>query len=166
MPIAITEEQHALREAIRRWASRAGTIAEVRAREAGPRPPGDEWRALAGLGIFALGLPASVGGTGTVTDLAVALEQVTDALVPGPVMSTVLAGLLLAPHADTPAVKEVLPALMTGAASVADGWGTGPVLDAGTTTHLLLPHAGRWLLVDAGDPALTVRPLAPLDFSR
>ena len=41
-------------------------------------------------------MPGEAGGAGgTLTDLAAALEQLAIALVPGPVMPTVLAGLLL-----------------------------------------------------------------------
>jgi alkylation response protein AidB-like acyl-CoA dehydrogenase len=185
VPIAVTAEQHAIQASILRWARDAGTIAAARAREGRPsdhgripRPSGgaeapghagtayerDIWRGLAGFGLFALGLPEEVGGTGTMTDLAVALEQVTVALVPGPVMPTVLAGLALATHTDAPAVKDLLPALVTGDVSVAVAWGSGPVLGAGETSHLLLPHGPRYVLLDAGD--VRVRPLRPLDFSR
>ncbi len=174
MPIAITPDQYAIQASIRRWAAGAGTVAAVRARETDPGADhSGHWRALAGFGLFGLGLPEDVGGTGTVTDLVVALEQVTEALVPGPIMPTVLAGLLLAPHRDIPAVKDLLPSLVAGNASVAVAWGPGPLLGAGATTHLLLPcepagAAGRerWLLVEAKDPAVRVRSLRPVDFSR
>ncbi|HEY7225635.1 MAG TPA: acyl-CoA dehydrogenase [Micromonosporaceae bacterium] len=166
--IAITADEHAIAASIQRRAAAMESIAAVRAmaEDAAHADTDRLWRGLADLGLFALGLPEPVGGTGTVVDLAVALEQVTDALVPGPIMPTVLAGLLLAPHADMPAVKDVLPAIVTGDASVAVAWGPGPVLGAGATTHLLLPHAGRWLLVASDDPAVSLRPLRPLDFSR
>ena len=83
---------------------------------------GGAWAALAGLGIFSIALPEAAGGAGgTVADLAAALEQLTVALVPGPVLPTLLAGLLLRGHADLPAVKELLPALAAGQASVAVG---------------------------------------------
>ena len=57
---------------------------------------------LADLGIFSIALPAEAGGAGgTVADLAAALEQLTDALVPGPVMPTLLAGPGAAPATRT-----------------------------------------------------------------
>ncbi len=107
------------------------------------------------------------GADGTVADLAAALEQLTADLVPGPVMPTLLAGLLLAPgpavrpeEPPHPAVFALLPDLAAGRVSVAvalsagrlhgawqaDGTlqvtgDTGLILGAGSTTHLLLAAA-------------------------
>lgn len=130
-------------------------------------PWAEHWADLAGLGIFSIALPGAVGGDGgTVADLAAALEQLTVALAPGPVMPTLLAGLLLRGHAGLPAARELLPALAAGQASVAvalatgtvtgtrlpDGTlrvsgDTGPVPGGGATSHLLLGAAtGAFLL--------------------
>jgi alkylation response protein AidB-like acyl-CoA dehydrogenase len=206
VPIAISEEQLALQASIRDWSNKAGTLALVRGLEPGSsssgsqdrRPggqTGDElwggcWRALADLGVFSIALPSEVGGAGgTVADLAAAVEQLTCALVPGPVMPTLLAGLVLAGHADLPAAKELLPALGAGQASVAVGLTTGtmtgsglvdgtfqvsgeagPVLGGGATTHLLLA-AGTdegevWFLLAAGDHGIQLVDRQPVDFSR
>ncbi len=228
MPIAITEEQRALQAAVRDWAKSVDPIALVRQLEPGSRPgagrggpdggapsPGANptyvaevagcWAGLTELGVFSIALPASVGGAdGTVADLAAALEQVTVALLPGPVMPTLLAGLLLAAGPAQPAASALLPGLAAGQATVAvalsagtlhaawqaDGTlrvtgQTGPVLGAGSTTHLLLgatvpdaaagpdaaaapacPDGAIWFLVPAGHPGLTVLPRPPVDFSR
>ena len=212
MPIAISAEQRALQASIREWATRAGTLALVRSLEpgsggtaagghaGGPAPaPGvahegapwaEHWAALAGLGIFSAALPEAAGGDGgTVADLAAALEQLTVALAPGPVMPTLLAGLLLRGHADLPAAKALLPALATGQASVAvalapgtitgawlpDGTlrasgQTGPVLGGGATSHLLLGASTgdgeAWFLLPAGHAGVHVTARAPVDFSR
>jgi alkylation response protein AidB-like acyl-CoA dehydrogenase len=177
MPVAVTEEQRAIRSAVRDWARRHDTIATVRALEDAPdtersRPPGEasraglfgakHWAGLADLGLFAIALPPEVGGAGgAVADLAAALEQVTDALVPGPVLPTLLAGLVLRDRPDLPVVKD----LATGRASVAVGLTAGgPVLGAGTTTHLLLPDGADWALLDANQVTIERRP--PVDFSR
>ncbi|WP_173086114.1 acyl-CoA dehydrogenase [Phytohabitans rumicis] len=169
MPIAISEEQRALQESIRRWAGGAGTVAAVRALESGREP--DSWRRhwaeAADLGVFAIAVPVSAGGAGgTTLDLAAAVEQLADALVPGPLLPTFLAELILAVHADVPAVKELLPALAAGDASVAVRTGDGPVLGAGGTSHLLLPAGDAWYLLAAGHPGLHVAPRVPVDFSR
>ncbi len=120
MPIAITEEQRALQAAVRDWAKSVDPIAAVRRLEpatgadaagtdaagtdaAGTDAAGTDaagpagcWAGLAELGVFSIALPAAAGGAdGTVADLAAALEQVTAALIPGPVMPTLLAGLVL-----------------------------------------------------------------------
>ncbi len=192
MPIAITAEQLAIAESVGLWAKRAGSIAEVRDLETrGGRTDGSQWRAanwraLADLGVFSIALPPELGGIGgCAADVAVVAEQLAAAVVPGPVMPTLLAELVLASTA--PGDGELLTAIGEGAASVAvalspgrlvatpgpDGGlrvsgSTGPVLGAGDTSHLLLvarAEAGEtWLVLDAG--AVAVTPRVPVDFSR
>ena len=124
MSIAISAEQLAIQASIRKWASAAGPLATVRALEPG-RPPAEaataqHWADLAGLGVFAIAVPEQYGGAGgDVVDLAAALEEVTAALVPGPILPTLLAELVLIGLADRPAAKRLLPELATGTASVA-----------------------------------------------
>ena len=219
MPIASNAEQRALQAAVRDWAKSVDPIALVRQLEPGSRPaaapdgqapsPGATptyvaeaagcWAGLTELGVFSIALPAGVGGAdGTVADLAAALEQVTTALLAGPVMPTLLAGLLLAADPAQPAAAALLPELAVGQASVAvalsagtlrGSWlpggtlrvtgQTGPVLGAGSTTHLLLgatvpdtavaqpgTDGAVWFLVPAGHPGVTLLPRPPVDFSR
>ena len=212
MPVVIAADQLALQESIGSWAARAGTVATVRSQEPGHhggRSWTRHWDELAGLGVFSIAVPEHAGGAGgSFLDVAAALEAVTGALVPGPVLSTVLGGLLLAPYADAPAVKALLPALASGTASLAvalppaprdvhirrsiqggsepethtgssvvyaepvAGGGqrlrgrSGPVLDLGSTTHLLLPAGDSWFLLDVGQPGVRVEPRTPVDFSR
>jgi len=207
VPIAITEEQLALQASIREWAKQAGPLALVRDLEpdassagASTGAPGSEpgglaagrrcWNELADLGIFSVALPAAAGGDGgTVADLAAALEQVTDALVPGPVMPTLLACLALASLGDGPAAKALLPELAAGRESVAVGLTTGtvtgtwladgtlrvsgdvgPILGGGTASHLLLgattDEGAAWFLLAADHPAVTALGRKPVDFSR
>ena len=187
MPIAITPDQLAMQASIRDWAKQAGPVAAVRRLEPDPAGPAQNTYLsdLADLGIFSISIPAEAGGAGgTVTDLAAALEQLTIALVPGPVTPNVLAGLLL-----TAAGSPLLPALAAGQATGAVGLtagtltgtraadGTlhvtgqaGPVLGAGTTSHLLLgcttDEGEAWFQLEAGCPGLTVTSRPPVDFSR
>src|ERR1035441_5129687 len=111
----MTEEQLALQASIREWAKRARPLAQVRRLEPGTPPAGARgspaggrsalagrpsgpagahddggcWNDVAGLGIFAIGLPAEAGGAGgTGGDLGAALAQITCALVPRPGMPT------------------------------------------------------------------------------
>jgi 3-oxochol-4-en-24-oyl-CoA dehydrogenase len=177
VPIAITEDQLALQASIREWAKRAGTLALVRALEPDGGPASGEalaagpyWNDLADLGLFSITLPPRAGGDGgTPADVAAALEQVTIALAPGPVMPTLLAGLALAGSEGSPDLEDpadlmarhaLLPELAAGRASVAVGvttgtvtgaWladgtlrvngDTGPLLGGGSTSHLLLGAA-------------------------
>ena len=211
MPIATTQEQLALQASIREWAKRADTLAQVRRLEpaaaagqdgagqdgaeqrgTGSGGPGENgcWRGLADLGVFAIALPEAAGGAGgTVADLAAAVEEITCALVPGPVMPTLLAGLALAGHPGLPAAKALLPALAAGEAAVAVGltastttgeWlgggmlrvsgEAGPVLGGGTAAQLLLAAATdegpAWFLTAADQTGIAVTDRRPVDFSR
>ena len=209
MPIAISQEQLAVQASIRDWAKRAGTPGLVRRLEPGPPPGGDLagmaggpggpaggalcgdcWHGLAGLGVFSIAVPAQAGGAGgTVADLAAAVEQLTSSLVPGPVMPTLLAGLVLADRPDLPAAKDLLPALAAGQApagvglapgTLAGTWladgslqvtgEAGPVLGGGPTAHLLLGTAADegevWFLLAAGHQGTEVTGRSPVDFSR
>jgi alkylation response protein AidB-like acyl-CoA dehydrogenase len=125
---------------------------------AGAGPAAERWASLADIGIFAIGLPAASGGAGGSTaDLAAALAQLTESLVPGPVLPTLLARLALAAAPDSAAAGHSLPRIAAGEMSVAvaldpggvtgagqpDGSllvrGTcGPVLGGGSSTHVLL----------------------------
>ena len=162
MPIAVTTEQLAIAESVGQWAKRAGTIAAVRDLETrGGRTGGggDLWAGLAELGIFSIALPAELGGGGgTAADVAVVAETLAASLAPGPVLPTLLAGLVLArsagsgdAHADligriaTGAVSfgaAMWPLGLTGAAQDDGGLlvsGTASlVLGAGDASHLLL----------------------------
>ncbi|HEY2313566.1 MAG TPA: acyl-CoA dehydrogenase family protein [Streptosporangiaceae bacterium] len=128
----------------------------------------ERWSSLADLGVFAIGLPAEAGGAGGAPELAAALAQLTESLVPGPILPTLLAGLSLARCQGPPGPAEALRLLAAGTASVAvalepgtvtairraDGsvelsGRAGPVVGGGTTTHLLIGAATR-----ASDPAL------------
>jgi 3-oxochol-4-en-24-oyl-CoA dehydrogenase len=185
LPIAITDEQLALQSSIREWAKRAAPVEVVRSLE--PATTGDPadpdwlptagesvsqtiysadgadqaaecWAGLAELGVFAVGLPAAEGGAdGNTADLAAAVAQLTDSLVPGPVLPTLLTRLALATNPGHQAALHHLPRIADGRVSVAtalaarqvtatfqqDGSlllrGTcGPVLGGGSSTHLLV----------------------------
>ena len=126
MPIAVTPDQVALQASIRDWAKQAGPLAAVRRLEpGGPAEPAASYLTeVAGLGVFSIAVPGEVGGAGgTLTDLAAALEQLAIALVPGPVMPTVLAGLLLTAAGAT----APLPALAAGQPTVAVALTAGPL---------------------------------------
>ena len=190
MPIAITPDQVALQASIRDWAKQAGPLAAVRRLEPGGPAEPAAWTTclseVAGLGVFSIAVPGEAGGAGgALTDLAAALEQLAIALVPGPVLPTALAGLLLA----AAGAAAPLPALAAGQATAAvaltaapltgtrPAGGTlrvtgraGPVLGAGTTSHLLLGcttgQGEAWFWIPAGHPGVTVTGRNPVDFSR
>ncbi len=184
MPIAVTTEQSAMAQSVGQWAQRAGTIAAVRALEASGGVTGAagkaNWAALAELGVFSIALPAEDGGLGgSVADVAVVAEQLAATLVPGPVLPTLLAGLVL--------TGPLLTAIGSGEASVAvalsgdgDGLTATPVperpgslrvtgtaelvLGAGDSTHLLLRAGEHWFWLETARARIAAR--TPVDFSR
>ena len=184
MAIAITPEQQAVQASLRDWAKQAAPLAAVRRLEPDATAQITYLNDLAALGVFSIAVPEDADGAGgTVTDLAAALEQLAVALVPGPVLPTALAALLAAPQ--LPALTNSAPTASPATAAVALDPGTltgtrhpdgtlhvtghtGPVLGAGTTSHLLLACATdqgeTWFWLEAAGATLTSR--QPVDFSR
>lgn len=111
MSIAVTAEHEALADSVRAF-SQARVTSGVR--RAGARLPDGLWREVAGQRLLATHLPASVGGDGFgAVELAVVLEQLGRALLPGAVLPTVLASTLL--QRSTAAVARAqLPYLAAG----------------------------------------------------
>jgi 3-oxochol-4-en-24-oyl-CoA dehydrogenase len=176
MPISVTEEQLALSDAIRSWANDARPVATARAMEDDADRWRTSWPELAALGVLGLAATAADGGAdGTIADLAVALEQCADALVPGPLLPTVLAGLLLAGHpaaaalaaGERPACVALDPVDLEVAG---DGTVTGvlrPVLGAVPDGLLVFgDRDGQWYAVDTGAAEVKVLDLPAADFSR
>jgi 3-oxochol-4-en-24-oyl-CoA dehydrogenase len=181
LPIASTDDQLALQASIREWAKRAATIDVVRGLEppagrhgvatvTGDGPTADRWASLAELGVFAIGIPAAAGGAGGTAELAAVLAQATESLVPGPVLPTLIAGLVLARCQDQRAAQLAMRALAAGEVSVAvalsadslaGSWQPDgslslsgqvrQVLGGGGTTHLLAGAA----ITDATHPDAT-----------
>ena len=201
MPIASTTEQVAMAESVGQWAKRAAPIAAVRELEtsAGHTSQTDwaapNWTALAELGVFSIALPSAVGGAeGSTLDVAVVAEQLGFVLAPGPVLPTLLAGLVLARQPAESASGVLLTKIASGAASVAaaltPGGITGTptpvgglrvtgqaslVLGAGDTSHLLLAaqtdQGEQYFTVNSvesgpNEPRLHLASRAPVDFSR
>jgi Acyl-CoA dehydrogenases len=191
VPIAITDTQRALASSIQDWAARTHPIDVVRAGEhQPPGPSGSRWSQLADIGVFGIAVPEDLGGAGgSVADAAAALEATAAALVPGPVLPTMLAALVLGHVPDAPIVKELVPALVSGSAhaSVALGAGgltarsagdggllvegdAGLLLGADPDAHLVLAARvdgeQRWFVLSGGHPGVVLDQEAPLDFSR
>ena len=174
MSATITDEQSAARDLVRSWAAGAGAPTAIRDIEHG-RP--DAWKplysGLAELGLFGLAVPEEAGGVGgSLADLCAVVEEAARALIPGPVVSTALATLVVTD-------PKVLQALSVGAISAGfaleaglreDGGrlsGTAEyVLGAADSCVLLLPAGQDVFLVDASASGVTVETLDAADFSR
>ncbi|MDJ0346583.1 acyl-CoA dehydrogenase [Streptomyces sp. H10-C2] len=183
MGIGITEEHQELATATTGWANRAAPPEVVRAAlEEGPgarRPAW--WGEAAAQGLLAVHLPEEFGGGGgDLLDLAVVLEELGAACLPGPFLPTVLAGAVLARAAEGKALLAGLAdgsrvaavalgaGSMTAEPSESGGYvldGTAPPVLGGAQADLVLLRAGSvWMAVDAA--ALEVRECSGADPTR
>lgn len=118
--IAVTPEQQQLSQAVAQFASRHAPVDATRARlddlAAGRLP--SWWTALVGNGFHAVHLPESVGGQGGgLEDMACVLESAGSALLPGPLLTTAIAGAALASN-SSPAAQILLKEIAEGATAV------------------------------------------------
>src|SRR5579862_2255957 len=142
MSLGLTPEHLELVDAVRGWASRHCDPTVIRAAaddaDSGAAAYASELRpALAELGLFGLHLPEADGGQGySLAELAVAVEQLGRALLPGAFLPTVLASAVLAsavlasaaPASTAPASTAPASTASTAlVAKLADGSLTGTV---------------------------------------
>ncbi|MGO8964236.1 MAG: acyl-CoA dehydrogenase family protein [Mycobacterium sp.] len=176
MATTITDEQFAARELVRDWAAGSGATEAVRDIEQGePKAWRPVFDGLAGLGLFGVAVPEDCGGAGgTIEDLSAMVEEAAKALVPGPVVTTALATLVV----SDPQLRAALASGERTAGVALDGdvefdattsraSGTVPwVLGGVAEGPLLVPAGGKWLVVDAAAEGVAVEPLHATDFSR
>ncbi|MHA0288338.1 acyl-CoA dehydrogenase family protein [Mycobacterium sp. C3-094] len=185
--IGLTPEQAQLAAAVTDFAARHAPIDKTRAAfgslTAGSLP--EWWDRFTANGFHAVHLPERLGGGGgSVTDAACVLEAAATAMLPGPVLATVIAGAIATLADDEPAARELVSRLAQGtpaavvldrdvlrATATDDGWSL-----SGTTTAvpgicsaqvvLVTAHsAGRalWLPVDPTAAGADVTPLDGTD---
>ncbi len=144
MSIGISEEHVELARSLREWAASLGGRDVARDADGDPAASfADTWKACVEMGVATIALPEAYGGGGgSALDQAVALEACAHELVPGPLLSTAVAG-LVAPCAE----------LGEGAA-VALVHGSGLAGDLAGATHVL--GAGGLVPLDGAEPALGV----------
>ncbi|MGE0215239.1 acyl-CoA dehydrogenase family protein [Mycolicibacterium sp.] len=135
MTIALTAEQQQLTDAIARFAARHAPIDKTRKTfdelAAGELP--SWWDDFVATGFHAVHLPEEVGGQGgTLLDTACVVEAAATALLPGPVLPTVLAGAITGSAQDTPAARDVLTRLAAGASAAVVGPDDGGIRAART----------------------------------
>jgi len=194
--IATTDEHKAVQESMRGWAAAVGPIAAMRAGTAAADFWRGFWPSLVGLGVFRVAVAEGADDAdGSVSDLAVLIEQAAHDLVGGPVLATALAGLVTgaAVAEDTPCgISLEDPVVMqhngSGDLELTGTWEA--VIGAAAGTAVLLPvlvtsssrhasgrelavdsgqeHAGMtelWCLIGPDTPGLRVEALEPLDHS-
>lgn len=158
MPIGISDDHTELAASVRKWAESQGSIAAVRAAETDPDALAPWGTLPAEMGLSAIALPESVGGGGgTLLDQAVAVEAAGYALVPGPFLTTVAAGLM---YDDA----DLRAGIAEGRITVGLGTDLRAVLDAPSTTHVSVPTSQGHVLV--GTDQVEVRPGVSVDLTR
>jgi len=92
MDLALTEAQEMLRSSARDFLERECPTSLVRAMEQDDRGyPPQLWEQIAGLGWMGVPFPAEYDGAdGSLTDLAVLLEETGRAMTPGPLFTSVV----------------------------------------------------------------------------
>jgi alkylation response protein AidB-like acyl-CoA dehydrogenase len=192
MALGLTSEHLELAAAVRNWAQRHSPPESVRsAAEAEDRGAGsyrgELAQALASQGLLGLHLAEEDGGQGFgLPELAVAVEELGRALLPGAYLPTVLASAVLAEAAAHGPAAKLIAGLAdgsrTGTVCLADGLTaepdgggglvvtgtTGPVL-AGSMADLVIAavrtgESKVWAVIDAAD--LQVTEVGSLDLTR
>lgn len=136
MDLGLSEIQQMLKNSAREFLSAECPLTLARAMEADERGYTDElWRQTVGLGWPGVAFPEQYGGTGgDFLDLAVLLEEIGRALMPGPFFATVVLGGLTVLDAGTEAQKrDILTGICSGqlrltlalteAAATYESWG-------------------------------------------
>jgi 3-oxochol-4-en-24-oyl-CoA dehydrogenase len=189
MTLGLTPEQLDLSEAVGQFAGRHATIATTRntfdALAAGRLP--EWWDTLVANGFHAVHLPEGLGGQGgRLMDAACVLESAAKALLPGPLLPTVIAGAVALLADSTPAAESLLRELASGAPAAivlpddadiqaradGDGWvltGSSKVTAGAGAARIILvgAHADAdqviWVAVDMGQPTAIVESVPGTD---
>ena len=117
MDLSLTPQQQTIKDAARRFFEAECPTTLVRAMESDERGYTSElWERMAALGWLGLPFPSEFGGSGgSLTDLAVLLEEFGRALVPGPFFNSVAIVGLTVLDAGTDAQRaEILPRIADG----------------------------------------------------
>lgn len=118
MDLALTEAQEMLKNSAREFLERECPTSLVRAMEDDERGyPAQLWEQMAGLGWMGLAFPQEYGGEGgSLTDLAVLLEEMGRAMLPGPFFATVVnVGLTILDAGTDSQKQQYIPRLASGA---------------------------------------------------
>ena len=168
MRFLLDAEQRAFAGTLDAMLTAAHTPSVVREWSRGERNSGRAlWRRVAQAGVFGLAVPEEYGGLGALpVELAVAFVELGRHAVPGPLVETVTAAVLLT-GAD-PAAKRLLPSLASGETLATVAYEGAYALDGEVADlHLALAPDGLRLAPGHGrvrpslDPARRLTPLTP-----
>ncbi|GHH85134.1 putative acyl-CoA dehydrogenase FadE [Streptomyces capitiformicae] len=173
MRFLLDTEQRAFAESLDAMLTAADTPAVVRDWARGEHTAGRAlWSRIGELGVFTLAVPEAYNGVGPLpVELAVAFVELGRHAVPGPLVETVTAAVLLcevAGSGDPGPAKRLLPALVSGEAMATLAPAGSYALDGDSATTLLSLSAGELRLAPGHgpvrpslDPARRLTPLAP-----
>lgn len=147
MPIGITPEQAQLEEAVGRFAARHAAVDQTRGSFdaiADGRLP-KWWDDLVAQGFHAVHLPDSVGGQGgSLVDVGCVIEAAAGALLPGPLLPSVITGAIALSAKQVPAAQKLLSDLAAGATATVVLPGSGPL-------HAIATDGGWRVTGSSGD---------------
>ncbi|HVU60630.1 MAG TPA: acyl-CoA dehydrogenase [Mycobacteriales bacterium] len=147
--LAVSDEQNALADSVRGFAEQTGLVAAAKAAaDADGETLPQSWQALADQELLALPFDARV------SDLCVAVEELGRALAPGPIVPTLLAGLLVRRFGSDQLRTSVEAGLRDGTFSAAVSI-NGNLLGGAAVSAVLMPIEDRWFLVDVSGKSLT-----------
>ncbi|MFG2623596.1 acyl-CoA dehydrogenase family protein [Streptomyces sp. NPDC048473] len=158
MRFLLDDEQREFARSLDAMLTASDTPAVVRGWAAGNHGPGRVlWARLAQAGVFALAIPEDYQGVGPLpVELAVAFTELGRHAMPGPVVETVAAGVLLGDVGGA-AAKEWLPRLASGAASATLRMdGCGPYALDADAVDAVFAVTGDELRLAPGPGALSV----------
>ncbi|MEU9985757.1 acyl-CoA dehydrogenase family protein [Streptomyces sp. NPDC048045] len=167
MRFLLDAEQRAFADSLNAMLTSAGTPAVIRDWSRGDHASGRAlWHRVAAAGVFALAVPQEYEGLGLhPVELAVAFVELGRHAVPGPLVETVAAALLLGEDRQA---KRFLPGLAAGDTMATVAAAGGYALDGDAATlHLAARSEGLYLSPGPGpvrpclDPARRPTPLTP-----
>ncbi|UYP18831.1 acyl-CoA dehydrogenase [Rhodococcus sp. Z13] len=178
MPLALTDDHHAVSDAVRSFLT--GHDAGTLARQLLDDPTADLgqlWKQLGELGWLGLHLPADLGGgDAALPDVAVVAEELGRLLVPVPFLASVATSATLDAKGDDALRAEWLPRFadgsvfpglgLSGSLTVSGNTvtGTADLVVWGASASLLALVSGDDLvLVSPGEPSVTVTPTGDFD---
>jgi alkylation response protein AidB-like acyl-CoA dehydrogenase len=117
--LTLNSDQLALRSGVREYLAGRWDAERLRIASSAVPLTAADWKELAGLGVFGLLLPESSGGMGLgLADAAIVFEELGAALVPGPLVPTVLAAGAVSGVADGDAIVAMLDVTAPGPAII------------------------------------------------
>ena len=121
MDFGLTDQQEALRAAVRELLAREWPESLLRAAHSDEKPlPRSAWRCMAEKGLTGLVVPQSYGGAGHgFAELAVVLEEMGRSLLPGPFLSTTVCALAMLDSGTDEQRADLLPAIASGELTMA-----------------------------------------------